>query len=210
MGGEPLIVHTIRAAQQALSLTDFLVSSEDEEILEIARDHGAPTPFVRPACLATDEVRNIDTVLHALDFMEQRSGRRYDMVVLLQPTCPVRKPEHIDGAVRLLWKSKLPTLASVKGPYKKRDPNLKSIRNDTLVDYCELRHDMEWEPFYIYNAAIYAAKRSYLVEERRLVSDKQVPFVMDELHSVDVDSEIDLMVAELFLEYRDRYLAAKE
>lgn len=210
VGGEPLIVHTIRAAQQALSLTDFLVSSEDEEILEIARDHGAPTPFVRPACLATDEVRNIDTVLHALDFMEQRSGRRYDMVVLLQPTCPVRKPEHIDGAVRLLWKSKLPTLASVKGPYKKRDPNLKSIRNDTLVDYCELRHDMEWEPFYIYNAAIYAAKRSYLVEERRLVSDKQVPFVMDELHSVDVDSEIDLMVAELFLEYRDRYLAAKE
>lgn len=208
--GVPLIAYTIHAAQGATMLSDYLVSSEDEEILDAARRYGAPTPFVRPPYLSTDEVRNIETVGHALEFMEEATGEPYDIVVLLQPTCPVRDAGHIDEAISLLWQSELPTLASVKGPIKKRDPNLKKIRNGALVDYCGHPDRGEWAPFYIYNASIYAAKREYFVKEQKLVSDEQVSLIMDQLHSVDVDNEIDLMVAELFLEYRDRHRAGQE
>jgi CMP-N-acetylneuraminic acid synthetase len=133
--------------------------------------------------------------------MENLRNTRYDMVVLLQPTCPIRKSSHIDEAVDLLWRSELPTLASVKGPFKKRDPNLKKISNGALVDYCGTEVSGDWEPFYIYNASIYAAKRGYLVTERKLVSATQVPLVMDAVYSADVDTMADVYVVEAFMKH---------
>lgn len=197
--GHPLIAYTIKAAQKAALLTDYLVSSEDEEILEVARSYGAPTPFVRPDHLATDKVRNIEVVLHALDYMENERNQPYDIVILLQPTCPVRNPEHIDEAVRLLSKSKLETIASVKGPYKKRDPILKRIQDGVLEAYCGMEYPGNIEPFYLYNASIYGARRNYFVRERKLISPKQVPLVMDQAHSIDIDTEVDFLIAEAYL-----------
>jgi len=204
VGGLPMIAHTILAAQQATLLTDFLVSSEDRNILETARQFGAPVPFTRPAHLAGDTVRNIDVVIHALEMMEQSKGVTYDMLVLLQPTSPVRDPRHIDAAVQLLGQSGYQSLASVSGPYKKRDPNLKKIVDGGLVDYCPLSNMAEWDPFYIYNGSIYATKRDYLLAARKLISTPQVPLVMDKMHSIDVDNEEDLVVAETLFSYRDR------
>ena len=202
VGGHPLVAHTIMAAQKSSALTDWLVSSEDDEIIEIARRYGAPVPFRRPAELAGDEVRNIEVVGHALAFMEARSGQSYDMVVLLQPSCPIRDPAHIDRAVHLLNESDLETLASVKGPYKKRDPILKAIRDGVLEPFGA---EEALEPFYLYNASIYAAKRDYFLRERKLVSRRQVPLLMDAIHSTDVDEMADLLVAEAYF----RYLAAE-
>lgn len=197
--GHPLIAYTIKAAQRATLLTDYLISSEDGEILEIARSYGAPVPFVRPAHLATDKVRNIEVVLHALHFMEDKNNQLYDIVLLLQPTCPIRNPEHIDEAIKLLSESELETVASVKGPYNKRDPILKRIRDGVLEAYCGKEDPGNIEPFYLYNASIYGAKRDYFVRERKLISPKQVPLVMDQVHSIDIDTEFDFIVAEDYL-----------
>ncbi len=198
VGGHPLIAHTIKAAQKSTALTDWLVSSEDDEIIEVARRYDAPVPFKRPAELAGDEVRNIDVVGHALEFMEQRSSQPYDIVVLLQPSCPIRDPAHIDQAIHLLHESDLETLASVKGPYKKRDPILKAIRDGVLEPFGA---EEALEPFYLYNASIYAAKRGYFLRERKLVSRRQVPLLMDAIHSTDIDEMADLLVAEAYFRY---------
>ena len=197
--GHPLIAYTIKAAQRATLLTDYLISSEDGEILEIARSYGAPVPFVRPAHLATDKVRNIEVVLHALHFMEDKNNQLYDIVLLLQPTCPIRNPEHIDEAIKLLSESELETVASLKGPYKKRDPILKRIRDGVLEAYCGMEDSGNIEPFYLYNASIYGARRDYFVRERKLISPKQVPLVMDQIHSIDIDTEVDFIIAEAYL-----------
>lgn len=200
IGDHPMIAYSIMAVQDAKLVTDWLVSSEDEEILTIAKKYGASTPFKRPAHLATDEVRNIDVVLHALEYMERGKGVKYDIIVLLQPTSPVRESRHIDKAIELLWQSDLPTLASVKGPYQKRDPILKRIDSDgNLVPYCNDPELDEREPFYIYNAALYAVRRDYFIKEKRFISEKQVPLVMDKYHSIDVDEQADLIVAGTYL-----------
>lgn len=204
VAGHPLIAHTIMAAQKATRLTDWLVSSEDEEILDVARRYGAPVPFVRPPELAGDEVRNIDVVAHAVRYMEQVRGFHYDMVVLLQPTCPVRDPAHIDEAVTDLWASPRDTLASVKGPYKKRDPILKGIREGVLEPFCDGVDRSAFEPFYLYNASIYAAKRDYFLSAGRLISERQVPLCMDTMHSIDVDDAEDMIVAEAYLQQINR------
>ncbi len=203
--GAPLIAWTIAAMQQAKRPTDWLVSTDDEEIADIARRYGAPLPFMRPPEIATDTVRNSDVLIHALHFMEKMTGAPYDIIVLLQPTCPIRDPRHIDEAIDRLAASSLPTLASVRGPYKKRDPNLKRISPDgSLEDYCPLPPDGSWEPFYIYNAAIYAIRRAWLVEHRSFVSPRQVPLPMDEMHSTDIDTMPDFITAEARVRYLGR------
>jgi CMP-N,N'-diacetyllegionaminic acid synthase len=123
--GKPLIQWTIEACATS-GLTDWVVSTEDLEIGRVASDLGA---FVirRPEDLADDLASSDSVALHALEWM----GRdRYDIVVLLHPTSPVRDPAHIDDCVALLAASRAPSLASVE--YAKRS--------------------------YRHNAAIYAAK----------------------------------------------------
>jgi CMP-N,N'-diacetyllegionaminic acid synthase len=201
IGEHPMIAYSIMAANDAKLVTDWLVSSEDDEILEVARQYGASTPFKRPEYLATDEVRNIDVVLHALEYMENEKGIKYDIIVLLQPTAPIRNAEHIDEAVKKLWESDLPTLAAVKGPFQKRDPVLKRIDADgNLVAYCNDPEQDSREPFYIYNAALYAVKRDYFVTEEKFISEKQEPLIMNKYYSTDVDELADLIVAEAYLE----------
>lgn len=195
-----MIAHIIMAAQKAVNLDDYLVTSEDDEIIEIAQRYGAPVPFKRPVELAGDEVRNIDTVRHALEFMEGETGAPYDIVVLLQPTCPIRDPRHIDEAVTRLWASPLDTLASVKGPFKKRDPILKRIADGMLLPYCQDRDPEHNEPFFLYNASIYAAKRDYFVANNKLISTRQIALEMERYCSIDIDEEEDLAIAELFFD----------
>ena len=199
VNGHPLIAHTIMAAAKATALTDWLVSSDDDEIIEIAKRYSAPVPFKRPPELSTDAARNARVMIHAVEYLESVRNCRYDIVVLLQPTCPVRDPEHIDLAVKLLWKSELDTCASVKGPTKKRDPYVKAIRDGVLQPYRPDEGD-SMEAYYTYNASIYAVKRGYLFDKELFVSRCQVPLVMDRLHSLDIDDEYDLVTAEALIE----------
>ena len=201
LAGKPLIAWTIEAAQKAKRLTDYLVSSDALLIIDVARNYGAPVPFTRPSELATDTVRNIEVVAHALKFMEAKKQIVYDIIMLLQPTSPIRNPVHIDKAVDMLWESNLDSVVSVKGPFKKRDPILKAIRNGVIEDYCPVEDPTDAEPFYLYNAALYGVKRDYFIKHNKLISPRQVPLVMDPIHSVDVDTKTDFLMAETYLNY---------
>ena len=201
LAGKPLVAWTIEAAQKTKRLTDYLLTSDALLITDVAKNYGAPVPFIRPSELATDTVRNIAVVAHALKFMETEKQIVYDIIVLLQPTSPIRNPTHIDQAVDMLWESDLDSVASVKGPFKKRDPILKAIRNGVLEDYCPVEDPANTEPFYIYNAALYAVKRDYFIKHNKLISARQVPLIMDPIYSVDVDTEADFLMAETYLNY---------
>ncbi len=203
VNGEPLLSYTIRAAQQAKRLTDWVVSTEDQEIASLALSYGA---FVvkRPESLAHDDTTSGAVVRHALDWMED--GRRYDMVVLLHPTSPIRDPKHIDEAIDKLWASKLNTLASVCKLPRKSHRNIKDISIHGLCDHRD--EQATDDDVYILNASIYAMKRDWFVRTNRHTDSPAVPFVMDRLHSLDIDEELDLKMAELFLGWQQQ-LATK-
>lgn len=99
LGGIPLIWHTIRQAlASGAEAEDVVVSTDGEEIAEVSRRGGANVPFMRPAELAGDRSSSRSVILHALDTLEA-SGKKYDAVVLLQPTSPLRRPEDIRNAI---------------------------------------------------------------------------------------------------------------
>jgi CMP-N,N'-diacetyllegionaminic acid synthase len=199
LAGHPVIAYTIRAAKGAKRLTHWLVSTDDDEIAAVARRYGAPVPFMRPAAIAGDKDRNSAVMRHAIEWMEKEHGVRYDIIMLLQPTSPIRKSEHIDQAIELLWASPLDTVAAVKGPIYKRDPYIKAIRNGVLEPYNPTEDEKNWEPCYTYNAALYAMKREFFLRENKFVSQRSVPLVMDRFHSADIDEEVDLVIAESFV-----------
>jgi CMP-N,N'-diacetyllegionaminic acid synthase len=185
----PLIGYTIRAAQSAVGLTDYVVSTEDEEIKNIALSYGA-TVVDRPVALAGDDTTSGDVLRHALDTMEV-DGERYDIIVCLHPTSPIRDSKHIDDAIELLRVSSADTLASVC------DIPRKAHANVTCGDYYLDTTDR----YSVLNASIYAMKRDWFVKTNRHTGGNTIFYRMDRRHSVDIDTEIDFKIAELFLRH---------
>src|SRR5262245_388165 len=98
----PLIVHSLRCAALVPRLADVIVSTDDPNIAKVARDAGGNVPFMRPAELARDDTPMMPVLRHALDQMEAARGRRYESLLLLDPTSPGRTPDDIERAFALL------------------------------------------------------------------------------------------------------------
>lgn len=181
----PLIGYTIRACQAASLLTDWVVSTEDKEIKDIALSYGA-TVVDRPESLAGDDVTSGAVLRHALDVMED-GGAPYDMVLCLHPTSPIRDPRHIDQAIEMLSEAVADTLASVRYLPKKTHNNVFDIFGRPV------------DGTFMLNASIYAMKRQWFLKNNSHVGGRTVFFTMDRRHSLDIDEEIDLKIAEIFL-----------
>jgi CMP-N,N'-diacetyllegionaminic acid synthase len=162
--GKPLIAYTIEAALGAVALADIVVSTDSDEIARISRAHGAD---VIDQPMASDTSTSGQVCKYVLEAL----GADYDLVALLHPTSPIRSPEHIDGAVMMLWWSDAPALASVS---------------------CRKRA-------YVHNASIYIMRADWLRTTEQHYCDESIPFLMDQRHSVDIDTEDDWEIAECFL-----------
>jgi CMP-N,N'-diacetyllegionaminic acid synthase len=170
VAGRPLIAWTIEAAAKAESLTTFVVSTECQNIADVALSCGAYV-VKRDEELATDKATSGAVCKSALEWM---GPENFDFVALLHPTSPVRNPKHIDQAVRMLADSTAPALASVS--HRKRT--------------------------YTHNASLYVMRSDWLMETVEHYCDESIPFLMDEEHSIDIDTELGLKVAGMVLDGR--------
>jgi len=202
--GKPLIAYTIEAAQRSRLLTHFLVSSDDPEIIAVARQYGARVPFIRPAELATDTAPSLPVVQHAVGEMERMHGITYDYIVLLQPTTPLRLPEDIDAALEKLVTTGADSVISVCDVGAYHPARMRQIVDDRLVELPirepkEMARRQDLPPVYIRNGAIYAVKRDVVMLQNTMSGGDCRPYIMPEERSVNVDSKLDLLLAEIML-----------
>jgi CMP-N-acetylneuraminic acid synthetase len=202
--GKPVIAYTIEAAQQSQLLTHFLVSSEDAEIIAIAKEYGAPVPFIRSAELATDNAPTLPVVQHAVREMETQNNITYDFVVLLQPTTPLRLAEDIDLAIKKLISTEADSVISVCDVGAYHPARMRQIVNDQLVELPirepkEMLRRQDLPPVYIRNGAIYAVKRDVVMYQNSMVGKVSRPYIMPEERSVNIDSKLDFILAEILL-----------
>lgn len=203
LGGKPLIVHTIEAVQNCTRLSDCLVTTDGVEIADVARKAGAAVPFLRPAELASDEMPTIDTIIHAVNWYEKKHGTRADIIVLLQPTAPLRTGVDIDEAINCFLKSGAQSLISCYDAvhvhpeimYTMSDTSLKPL----LCNETEPVRRQDFKPVYVRNGAIYIAERNLVMESRRMYDDSPAAFVMPREHSINIDEHIDFKIAECLL-----------
>ena len=204
LGGKPLIYYTIDCARQFVSDDDICVSTDDQKIIKCVEEYGLKVPFVRPADLATDTVGTYEVLLHALSFYEKH-GKIYDNIILLQNTSPFRSAEHVKDAMKL-YSSDIDMVVSVKettsNPYyncfeEDKKGFLQISKGDGLFTR---RQDVP--KAYEYNGAIYIINPDSLKKMPLGKFTKRVKYVMDDLHSVDLDNMIDWKFAELIVKER--------
>ena len=113
LGGKPLIAWTCEAALGARCLDRVVVSTDDEEIAAVAEAHGVAAPFRRPAALSGDQATSAEAAIHAVEWLDRHQGWRANLLVLLQPTSPLRTAAQIDAALGLMRERQAETVVSV-------------------------------------------------------------------------------------------------
>lgn len=201
VAGKPLIAWTIDAAKQSRHLDRLVLSSDDEEIMATARRFGCDVPFRRPNSLADDAATTIDVAKHALQALPG-----YDILVVLQPTSPLRSSNDIDAAVERLITTQADSCVTVNEPDKSPYWSY-SVSNNGLIEplidaQLALKRRQELPPAYVINGAVYAAKTAWLMRQNGFVGSNTVASVMPAGRSLDVDTLQDLRVSEILLSER--------
>ena len=197
LGGKPLISWTIEAAKKSKYIDRLILSSEDEEIIAVAKKYGCEVPFIRPAELAMDDTPGTAPVLHVIQILKEH----FDYLVLLQPTSPFRTAEDIDGAIQHCIGNKEDACVSVVESEKhpawmffltERKKLAPVLDQKTLVT-----HRQQLAPVYVLNGAIYVVNvRVFLQEEIFLLPNRTISYQMPKERSIDIDSEFDFKQCE--------------
>lgn len=199
LGGRPLIAWTIKAALESASVSDVVVTTDDQETADIARRYGASIPGLRPAHLATDTATSVDVVMHVVDEYERLNGP-VEGVLLLQPTSPFRTTATIDEAVRLFAGSPAGAVVSVSAA-STHPAWCFRLEQGLMQPFqgwgCVAKRSQDLEPAYTLNGAIYLISPSRLREKGGFVFEGVVPLVMSSgMESLDIDTPDDWIEAE--------------
>ena len=196
--GKPLIAHTIEAAKAANEvISRLVVTTDSQEIGNIAVKWGAEVPFLRPPELACTSAGSIETLQHCVAFVEQSAGKTFDWILLLQPTSPLRRAQDILSAVEL---AKSDTVTSVIGAVdvpmsdlRQMKTIVKGMLHTSPVDLSQFDDDVS---ICSVNGAIYLTRRDILMEEGDLYGARSVPYLMAPDRSIDIDTQEDFQLAE--------------
>lgn len=207
LGGRPLIAWTLAAAGASRYIDRCIVSTDDEEIAAVARASGGEVPFLRPPELATDTASAHDALEHAIGQLPA-----YDIVVILQPTSPLRSSHDIDATLETMQQQRAPACVSVvepgKSPYWSYRIDAQQRLQPLLgPEYSRLRRQ-DLPAAYVLNGAVYAAHTQWLLDNRSALGVETVSYVMPAERSVDIDTAFDMDLAALYLRYQDQSTAA--
>ncbi|MBI4088141.1 acylneuraminate cytidylyltransferase family protein [Candidatus Kaiserbacteria bacterium] len=214
IAGKPLIEWTIEAAKGSKHLTRVIVSTDDEEIAEVARKAGAEVPFMRPGDISQDLSTDVEFLTHALDVLKAAEGYEPDIVVRLPPTSPLRTGAHIDeGIEKLLSDDSLdavrPIHESPKHPYKLWKLSDNEMNLEPFLSRSFTGHD---EPYnlprqlfpkvYVHTGAMDVMRRDTILKQESTSGRKLGYFFMRPEDSVNIDTLLDFEIAEILLKRR--------
>lgn len=204
LNGHPLIAYTIAAARGSRYVDDVVVTTDSVDIAKVAEEYGAQVPFLRPAELAQDTSKTIDAIVHARDALAT-INKKYDIIVTLQPTSPLRRSKEIDEALETFCNHGELGLASVsevaENPVLTRRIDESGVMHPILpISSTVRRQDMP--RFWHVDGAIYINRADSLSGDTSL-NDNPIAYVMPKLRSSDIDSIEDFLQAEKILQGLD-------
>ncbi|MFD3157509.1 cytidylyltransferase domain-containing protein [Haloimpatiens sp. FM7330] len=202
LNGKPLIAYTIEEAKKSKYIDKIIVSTEDEEIASISKNYGAEVPFLRPKELARDNTPGIEPVIHCVEWLKKNWGYISDYVCLLQCTSPFRKGKHIHEALNKMFSKQADSIISLceseQTPYwmkKIKDGKIKYFLEQGKL--YERRQDIP--KTYITNGAIYIIKSQVLLQNKTWYTENTIPYIMDKISSIDIDTLNDFELAEFYM-----------
>ncbi len=203
--GKPLIAYTVESAKKSKYVDNIIVTSDSRRIIDVAKEYGANAPFVRPVELASDTSKSIDAILHAINWLNEHNDN-YDILVLLQPTSPLRTTADIDNALEVFIKNNEKALVSIS-EVSDNPVLIRTINTDgtikKLLDSSSTIRRQDMEKYYRVNGSIYINKISEITFETSF-NDNPIPYIVETENAVDIDELKDIVIAEWYLKQRDK------
>ena len=207
LAGKPLLAWTAEAALASL-LTRIVLSSDDEEIAQVAREHGVDVPFMRPAELALDDTPTIP-VLQDVVRRLAADGETYDAVFVLQPTNPLRRVTDIDGAIELLERTGADSVISFVDVGEKHPARMKHldaegrIVSPAFAEAYEGQRRQDLSKLYLREGSVYLTRTSVLMEQNSLQGRDCRAWLMPVERACNIDESWDLFLAEQILRFHE-------
>ena len=207
LSGKPLIVHTIIAAKKTKSINKIIVSTDDKEIGKISKNNGAEVPFLRPKQISKETSSTIEVIKHALKFLQENQSYVPDIIILLQPTSPLRTSQLITKTINTLKKSKATSVITVskitKHPYASY-----WLKNNFLKPFeknsAKYSRRQEFPDLFFPTGAVYTFWYDTLKKFNSLHGPKIKPIVVHD-EDIDIDNHRDLFFAEMMLKNWKKY-----
>ena len=198
LGGKSLLARTVDTALNSSYLDRVVISSDDPEIIDAARIAGCEAPFIRPAELANDDTPHAAVISHALEMLDTD----YELFVLLQPTSPLRNASDIDNCIEMCVRRGAGAAVSVT-EFDKNPGTIVAIDDDSrirpLLGTSLPETPRQGSTTYVLNGAVFVCRTDWWHDNLRFVGEGTVGYVMPVERSVDIDSVLDVKIAELLL-----------
>lgn len=206
LNGHPLIYYTIKQALNWRKAKHVIVSTDSETIAKIANKFGAEVPFMRPAKLAEDSSPKLPAIEHAVLQCEKIYKEKYEIIVDLDPTSPIRTINDLNCALNLYLLKKPESLFSVVKSYKNPYFNMVELNKFGYAALCKKTKKItmrrqDCPQAYDMNASIYIYDRHYLMNKTNdsPISDNSIIYEMSDCSSIDIDREIDFKFVEFLV-----------
>ncbi len=196
--GQPIIKYSIDAALSSGCFDEVMVSTDDEEIVEISKKYGAKVPFIRSKKNSDDYSTTSDVLLEVIN-QYQQLGQSYDYLCCIYPTAPFVTAEKLSSAMNIIKNNNCDCVFPIIKYSSPVQRSLK-IKNDKIVmnwqeNYTKRSQDLE--PFYHDSGQFYLIKTSSFLKNKTLLLENTFPIIIPEIESQDIDNEEDWRIAEI-------------
>lgn len=210
--GKPLIAWSIEAGLGSQYIDEVVVTTDSEEIARIARAFGASVPFIRPAELASDTATSFDVIKHALAFYENELHKKFDYIVLLEPTSPLREKGDIDISIEHLLSN--PQASAVVGICKTESQNpaflVKKNDNNFLVGYenqdMRVLRRQEISDVYFFEGSVYVSHTDTLLARKTFYHEHTLGYEVTKWKSLEIDDLDDFVMVEALMKHKGNNL----
>jgi len=205
--GKPLIAYTIEAAKASSLINDVIISTDDAQIAEIAKQYGAKVPFMRPADLASDTASKWPVFIHAVEEYENITGNVVDYLVDLDVTVPLKTAEDIDGAItKAINHPEVDVVITGYEPERNPYFNMMEVNKDGYAEIVKkgerpIVRRQDAPEVYSLTPAAYVVKKSALYEFEHWSKAKCMIHPIPRERAVDIDTEIDFKIVEFLMDY---------
>ncbi len=205
---KPLIAWSIEAGLQSKYLDEVVVSTDYQDIADIAKQYEASVPFLRPDYLASDTATSFDAVKHTIEYYKNELNREFDYIILLEPTSPLREEDDIDNMIEKIIKSedKFDSIVSMGEVHEHPSIMKKIVNKDYLNNYCEelelkLRRQDNDKAYFPYGVA-YIVKMDSFLNEKTFYTKRNTFFEIKRYQCYEIDDIYDFLAIENIMKYQ--------
>jgi len=198
---KPLIFYTIKEARKTKEITNYIVSTDSSKIKKVAEKYKADVPFLRPKKFSKDNSSSASALKHALIECEKIFNKKFDYVVELMATNPLKKSKDIKSVIKIMLKNKSDSVIAVNQLFDHHPARIKKIIKGKLYDFAvkekleSRRQDLKPNAF-VRSGSIYAMSRRFVMNEKRYFSGKSLAYILPLERTINIDDKNDLIIAK--------------